>query len=294
MSMKRDMQGREPPDRAPGRPSKKMSPGAAARKSPSSVNAIEAQRDVAVLVHELGNLLDGSMRWVSLALKTVDQSRAKNHDELLDRIHQQLEAAAGALEKMADLVAAAMRGTSTSVGSIVTSASSPAVTLFDAVSHALDVVRPKADELGVVITVELPEAFREVPAGPLYSAVLNATTNALESIEECLTQHGKPDGEPGGHVDIVVREEGEQGPRVGGGWIAINVSDDGLGPPAGAGRRVFDHGFTTKDRGSGFGLSVSLGAVQEVGGNISLLPRPDRRNPLRPGATLRMAFPRRA
>jgi len=286
------MQRREPIEPSGRRPVKRLSPAAAARKSPNSVNAIDAQTDVAVLVHELGNLLDGSMRWVGLALKTLDQTRADRHDELLDRVHQQLEAAAGAMEKMADLVSAAMRGASTSVGTMIAKSSAPTITLYDAVRHALDVCRPSADELGVVVKVELPEEFREISAGPLYSAVLNALTNALESIEECHRAVGRPSTGPGGQVEIVVREEGASGPRVDGGWIAINITDDGLGPPPGAGQRIFDHGFTTKNRGSGFGLSVSQGAVQELGGTIALLPRADRRDPARPGATLRLAFPR--
>lgn len=269
-----------------------MSPAAAARKSPSSVNAIDAQTDVAALVHDLGNLLDGSMRWVGLALKTLDQSRARPHDELLDRVHQQLEAAAGAMEKMADLVAAAMRGTQTTVGSIADKTSRASVTLYDAVRHAHDVVRPYADELGVVLKVDLPEEFKDVQAGPLYSAVLNALKNSLESIERCHREFGRPGQGPGGQVEVAIREEGEHGPRANGGWLAVVVTDDGIGPPAGAGRRVFDHGFTTKDHGSGYGLAVSLGAVEELGGNISLITRADRRDPKRPGATLRMAFPR--
>jgi len=286
------MQGREPIDKSGRRAPKRMTPAAAARKSPSSVNAIDAQTDVAVLVHDLGNLLDGSMRWVGLALKTLDQSRSRSHDELLDRVHQQLEAAAGAMEKMADLVSAAMRGASTSVGSIVAASTAPAVTLYDAVRHAHDVVRPFADELGVIMKFELPEEFKDVGAGPLYSAVLNALKNSLESIEACHRMHGRPRAGTGGQVEIAIREEGEHGPRAGGGWVALVITDDGLGPPSGAGKKVFDHGFTTKDRGSGFGLSVSMGAVQELGGNISLLARPDRSDPSRPGATLRMAFPR--
>ncbi len=287
------MQRREPLDPSGRRIAKRMSPGAASRKSPTSVNAIDAQTDVAILVHELGNLLDGSMRWVGLALKTLDQTRAGQHDELLDRVHQQLEAAAGAMEKMADLVSCAMRGTSTSVGTMVAKAATPTVTLYDAVRHALDVLRPNADEVGIVVKVDLPEEFREVSAGPLYSAVLNGLTNAIESIEESHRVLGRPKEGPGGHIEIAIREEGETGPRVNGGWLAVNITDDGLGPPNGAGRRVFDHGFTTKPSGSGFGLSVSMGAVQELGGNIALLPRPDRRDPARPGAMLRMAFPRR-
>jgi C4-dicarboxylate-specific signal transduction histidine kinase len=50
--------------------------------------------------------------------------------------------------------------------------------------------------------------------------------------------------------------------------ISITISDTGVGIPATNLDRVFQHGFTTKPDGHGFGLHACANATQELGGSI--------------------------
>jgi len=54
----------------------------------------------------------------------------------------------------------------------------------------------------------------------------------------------------------------------GNGWICIEVRDTGIGIEAADLDRVFQHGFTTKSSGHGFGLHFCANAVAEMGGTI--------------------------
>jgi signal transduction histidine kinase len=74
--------------------------------------------------------------------------------------------------------------------------------------------------------------------------------------------------------------------------LAVEITDDGAGPPGGADlARVFEHGFTTKPGGSGIGLAVARSVVEQAGGTVVLLRRRDPRDPRRPGALLRIVVP---
>lgn len=232
------------------------------------------------------------MRWLTLALKSVDQARAQHADESLDHAHRQLETAASALERMADLVANAMHGASVSIGSALLSPGPP-VTLAECVRHAADVIAPEAQELGVTITVEIAETVGSLPAGSLYAAVLNGLRNSLDSIRSCDPARPGPAGAPGGTITVTVARAGTQhADRAAEHWIVLTIADDGKGPPSlPDGITVFDYGFTTKPGGSGLGLAVARSVVRESRGIIELATRPDARDFRRPGAVLRIAFP---
>ncbi|MCX5744691.1 MAG: ATP-binding protein, partial [Proteobacteria bacterium] len=71
--------------------------------------------------------------------------------------------------------------------------------------------------------------------------------------------------------------------------VAIAIADTGVGIPAQNLGKIFQHGFTTKANGHGFGLHASANAARELGG--SLIATSEGRNA---GATFTLELPREA
>jgi signal transduction histidine kinase len=237
------------------------------------------------LTHELNNLLDGSLRCLSLARRSITAGRAAAHStnhatELLDTVYS-------ALERMADLVHAAMRGSASVVGSPTMSPANP-ITIGEALRHAADVITPEAEDHGIKVAVTVRPEAEGIPAGPLYSVVLNGFRNALESIQRAQAKSPGP-----GHILAALALQ-PMGDHRGGGidLLVLEIADDGAGISAGAeAAQAFDFGFSTKPGGLGVGLALSREIVREVGGTIELMPRPDGRAGPRPGALLRIVYP---
>lgn len=222
------------------------------------------------LLRELSDLLDGAKFGAGPATLLAIGGAGD--------LEKQLSGAAKRLEHMAELVHAAMQISSTSIGSPMLTKARP-VTLGEAVQHATEVLQSLAKKSRCSIMVDVSAAAGAIPAGALYTVVLNGLQNAIESIARA--------GEVG-KVTITARSDAAP-TGVGYGrdtrdWYVLEITDTGAGLP-GDPSRVFDLGYTTKRQGSGVGLAVARNVVQGMGGMIDLLANPDG------GAILRVRFP---
>ncbi|MBY0114297.1 MAG: HAMP domain-containing histidine kinase [Phycisphaerales bacterium] len=256
-------------------------------RSITRVDSGPAQIDrVAALVHELDNLLDGSLRCVGLAVRTLNAESGAVGLSEIDSVRHQLETAAKALERMAGLVHAAMRGRSYSIGSLTTD-DAPTVSLRDAIEHAADVMRLSAQQHHTTISVEVDPDIADCPSGPLYSALLNGIKNAVESV---VAVGGR------GAVQVTCRVEATatSRSRVPGSttrWVRINIADDGAGLARGVpASKLFNAGFSTKPDGHGIGLALTRSILERMGGHAELSARDDTSS-RRPGAVLTLRFP---
>ena len=104
-------------------------------------------------------------------------------------------------------------------------------------------------------------------ASTLQQVLLNLVTNAREAMGS------------GGQIRI------ETGPAERPGWVRLVIADTGPGISPEDLSRVFDPFFTTKPSGSGLGLSVSYGIVQDHRGTVDVQSIPGQ------GTTFVLAFP---
>ncbi|MFN3191440.1 MAG: sensor histidine kinase [Aureliella sp.] len=84
--------------------------------------------------------------------------------------------------------------------------------------------------------------------------LINLIKNARQALESCDTAPPK--------IHARVRLEDD--------FVRFEVEDNGIGMPAANLQKVFQHGFTTKKSGHGFGLHACANSAREMGGSLSV------------------------
>lgn len=118
-------------------------------------------------------------------------------------------------------------------------------------------VRPICDHRRIDFSYRRDDVDAAVAdADAIRASLLSIVMNAIEAAG------------PGGHLEIEA--------RVGGGWVIIEVSDDGAGVLSEHTEAIFQMFFTTKPEGAGLGLAMARKAVEDCGGSLFFERRDDR------------------
>ncbi|MFL6281074.1 MAG: ATP-binding protein [Vicinamibacterales bacterium] len=142
------------------------------------------------------------------------------------------------------------------------------VRLASLISDIQTSVGPEATRRHITMKVECPASLPEINADPgmLSQALLNLALNACQAMAE------------GGTLKIACRTAARR-------RVEIDIEDTGIGiPPENLGR-IFDLYFTTKEKGSGIGLSMVYRIVQLHDGEVEVQSTPGR------GTRFRLTFP---
>ncbi len=125
----------------------------------------------------------------------------------------------------------------------------------EVVNEVLGFLQKEADYRSMTVTINIPEDIPELECdrGKLQQILLNIVNNAFAAMRD------------GGHLDITARQACP-------GRVAVTVRDDGCGICEGDIKRIFEPFYSTKTNagGTGLGLSVTYGLVQEMCGEIAV------------------------
>lgn len=133
------------------------------------------------------------------------------------------------------------------------------VDLRDVIKNCLDAVEERLNQHGVQVISEQDEELPHIRADSdlMMQVLLNLVLNAVQAMPET------------GTLRVTAVCDGEQ-------YIKLTIADTGHGIPSDILPNIFEPFITTKERGkgTGLGLAVVLGIVQEHGGSITVTSTP--------------------
>jgi PAS domain S-box-containing protein len=146
------------------------------------------------------------------------------------------------------------------------------VQLTEALAASVKALQPLVEEVGAELVADLPpsEVHANTDRAGLQQIVTNLVINAAQAAG------------PGGTVRLRATASAHE--------LEMIVDDTGPGIPPSVIDRIFEPFFTTKPlgEGTGLGLSVTLGIVQQLGGRITVENRPPAEGT---GARFRISLP---
>ena len=130
------------------------------------------------------------------------------------------------------------------------------VSLRNVICETLEFLHKEAEYRSISVKVDVPDNIPLIKSdrGKLQQIFLNLINNSFAAMND------------GGHLDIQIEKSREEES------VIVHVKDNGVGISQNNVKRIFEPFFSTKKKsgGSGLGLSITYGLVQELDGRISV------------------------
>ena len=214
--------------------------------------AHEINNPVAIMVEEAG--------WIEDLLEEEDFKERENRSEF-KRALEQIRTQGRRCKEITHKLLSFARKTDSRIQD---------VQINDLVEELIALSAQRAKFAKVDINLDLQRDLRtiKVSQAELQQVMLNLINNALDEMEKS-----------GGTLKVSSALEG--------GYIVVEVADNGPGIPEANLARIFDPFFTTKPvgKGTGLGLSICYGIIKKMGGDIEV------RSAVDAGATFRVKIP---
>jgi signal transduction histidine kinase len=128
----------------------------------------------------------------------------------------------------------------------------------EVVDLVLQLLRHRLESYDIDIKVERLQSLPAIEADPeqLKEVLINLIENACEAMER------------GG--SIAIREEEDMHQSMGK-VVVIRISDSGPGIPEDIQDKIFQPFFSTKEEGTGLGMSIAVRIIEEHGGNLDFI-----------------------
>jgi C4-dicarboxylate-specific signal transduction histidine kinase len=192
------------------------------------------------VAHELNNPLDGILRFLSLAMRLMDEQP--------QQARSYLEESRRGLMRMGNILTQLLAFSRTYRGS------GHPIGLGQIIRESLALYEKRAQATNIQMRVDIAPDLPACPDTELCQVISNVVKNALDAMGQ------------DGVLDVRAVQEN--------GVARITISDTGPGVPEEIRDKIFEPFFTTKKdgTGTGLGLAACVDSLSRIGGEIRLVP----------------------
>jgi len=192
----------------------------------------------AKVAHELNNPLDGILRFLGLAERTMEDTP--------DRARSYLQEARGGLLRMSNILTQLL-----AFSRSYRRAGQP-VSLSQIIRDSLALYEERARSANTKVSVDIPADLPPCETAELCEVFSNVLKNALDAMES------------GGRLTVEAAREDAH--------VRVAIADTGPGIPEDIHDKIFEPFFSTKKDGTGLGLAACRDTLHKIGGDIRLCP----------------------